>query len=270
MASRKGSNIINQTTKATYEAQGGVVTHGLSDKPSGANVTGMYPRGGLSARDPRDERMAEKMQFVAAGKAAGGVAGQTQLGQVVATDSDFDWLARKRETEAAANFDGWIGNNFHTNDVVKRKWLQEVYPEYYEAREQLMIDRAKFALRVNLLKLRGAANEKDLVLAWGLQTGRIKLDDGWDQIGYQPPGGFNATTQQARFKDGLFSVKRYLSQAELDANAGTGAGAGAGNPQNNPFGGANAKTATTFFGPTVPGNGRYPDFLTNVVKPYIN
>lgn len=38
--------------------------------------------------------------------------------------------------------------------------------EYYEARERLMIDRAKFALRVKLLKLRGPKNHKDLILQW--------------------------------------------------------------------------------------------------------
>lgn len=260
MASKKGSNIINQTTKATYDAEGGVVTHALSDTPSGANITGMYPRGGLSARDPRDERVAEKMQFVKAGKDAGSSGGQTAFGQVVATDSDFDWLAKKREAEAAANFDAWVGSNFHTNDVVKRKWLQEVHPEYYDAREQLLIDRAKFALRVHLLKLRGAANEKDLVLAWGLQTGRVKLDDGWDKIGYQP-NEFSAAEQQTRFKNGLFSVKRFLSDSERTQYA---------TAADNPFGGANAKPGTTFFGKAVDDNGRYPQFLNDVVKNYVN
>lgn len=260
MASRKGSRLISQTTDATYEAQGGVVTHALSDTANGGNITGTYPRGGLSTRDPRDERVAEKMQFVAAGKEAGGVAGQTKFGQVVATDADFEWLAKKRETEAAANFDAWVGSNFHTNDVVKRKWLQEVYPDYYEAREQLMIDRAKFALRVHLLKLRGVANEKDLVLAWGLQTGRIQLDDGWDKIGYTP--GFDATISQQRFKDGLFSVKRYLSDTDRTTNA---------TRTDNPFGGPNnAKVAQTFFGQSVSDDGRYPEFLEKVVKPFVN
>lgn len=259
MASNKGSRLISQATNATYEAQGGVVTHAISDKPNGANITGAYPRGGLSARDPRDERMAEKMQFVEAGKQAGGVGGQTKLGLVTATDSDFEWLAKKRETEAAANFDAWVGSNFHTNDVVKRKWLQEVYPDYYEAREQLMIDRAKFALRVHLLKLRGVANEKDLVLAWGLQTGRVKLDDGWDKIGYTP--GFDATVSQNRFKDGLFSVKRFLSDSERATNASR---------TDNPFGGQNAQPNNTFFGKSVDDNGRYPQFLTDVVQNYVN
>lgn len=265
MASAKGSRLISQTTNATYEAEGGVTTHGISGPPaSGGNITASYPRGGLTGRDPRDERVAEKMQFVQAGRTAGGVQGQTAFGQVVASDADFDWLAKKRETEAAANFDAWVGSNFHTNDVVKRKWLQEVYPDYYEAREQLMIDRAKFALRVHLLKLRGVANEKDLVLAWGLQTGRIKLDDGWDKIGYNT--AFNAATERARFADGLFSVKRFLSDSERAANAG----ATNGNPQQNPFGGPNAQVPTTFFGGTVPTTNRYPSFLSNVVQPYVN
>lgn len=159
-----GRSLIDQATEATAAAEGGIYTHDVAAAQSGAQTTGAFPRKGFSARSARDEITAEKMQMIAAN--AGGVAGQTPFGQVVASDADFKWLQKKRETEAYANLDAWIGKNFHTDDVTARKWLQEIWPDYYESREQLMIERAKFALRVKLLKLRGPKTEKDLVLQW--------------------------------------------------------------------------------------------------------
>ena len=176
MADAKGKKIVDETVRLNQEAESGVYTHAV-DQPyeSGGAMTSAFPRGGLQARDKRDELVSEKAQYLAKSQAAGRP-GMSPFGQVVATDRDFEWLRKKRETEAFANLDAWIGKNFHKADPATRRWLQETYPEYYESRERLMTDRAKLALRIQLLKLRGPKNEKDLMLQWALQTGRIKLD----------------------------------------------------------------------------------------------
>lgn len=262
MASR-GRAIVNETTKLTQDMESGIYTHGAPAN-LGNISTASYPRGGLQARDARDELISEKAQFM---KQAGGT-GMTPFGQVVATDRDFEWLRKKRETEAFANLDAWIGENFHKADPATRKWLQETYPEYYESRERLMVDRAKLALRIKLLKLRGPKNEKDLLLQWALQTGRIKLDRDWDRVGPSTDTGpYDAAEERKRYKDGLFSIRRYLGESEREDNASR---------SDNPFRpistdmsgfqGANFG----FPGETVPvGNSRYPSFLQNVVSPYL-
>jgi len=118
------SGILNATRQATKDAQSGIYTSGALPGPSPAQVTESFPRGGLGSQDPRDELMKEKMEFLRSSAAAGGGAGATPFGTVVATDEDFKWLQQKRDTEALANLDAWIGKNFHVGDVTTRKWLQ--------------------------------------------------------------------------------------------------------------------------------------------------
>jgi hypothetical protein len=208
----KMSQLISTAKHYTEQAQDGIMTHDIEEGSSSAQRTGAFPRGGLMNTSADDERMKEKLEFV---KRSGGT-GMTEFGQVYATDKDFEWLKKKRETEAFANLDAWIGKNFHTPSVSQRKWLQETFPEYYESRERLMVSRAKLALRINLLLLRGPKNHKDLVLQWGLATGRIKLDRNWNVVGaHEDAKGFNNAEEQKRFANGLFSPMRYLSDQRM-------------------------------------------------------
>lgn len=264
----KGSQLVNEVTQVTQEAEAGVFTHGQetttrADAP--AQKTSAYPRGGLQARDSRDEMVAMKSQFMDP------ATGVSKFGVVQATDSDFKWLQKKREAAEFANLDAWIGQNFHKADVAQRKWLQETYPEYYESRERLMVERAKLALRIKLLQLRGPKNEKDLILQWGLQTGRIKLDDGWDKIGMSMDAkldGAKLQAQQLRFRDGLFSIRRYKADDTRYSDAQTtfaDAGANPFRPSNE----AEAQKPSPFAGEVVPSSNRWPSFLTNVLTPYL-
>lgn len=199
----------------TRRAQGGQVTHEDPTSNNPAQSSYSYPRGGLSSTTPElDQRMRTRMELLNAD-------GSSRFGMVNATDADFEWLERKRKLEELANFDAWVGRNFHKGDVAARKWLQETMPEYYEAREQLAVERAKFALRVFLLKLRGPKNEKDLLLLWGLESGRIQLDEGWDRIGYHVnlKEGDSMAENQKRFAKNLFGPYRYLTQKQREENA---------------------------------------------------
>ena len=210
MASQ-GRKLVSKTTNMSEQLEAGMTTHAAPTLAANDAVpTGSFPRKGFEARDARDELMAEKMQFIDKRD------GMSPFGLVTASDADFRWMQKKRETEALANFDAWAGANFHSNDPALRKWHQEINPSYYEERERIMVERAKMALRIKLLKLRGPKTEEDLITIWGLQTGRIKLDADWDRVG--PFEGnaaqHNHTTQVERFKNGLFSFRRYLSLDE--------------------------------------------------------
>jgi hypothetical protein len=276
MSGKKGSKIVSFTKDVSEQAEAGLYTHAQVAEPGVAQAmsTGSFPRKGFEARDPRDELIAEKIQFTNA-------QGMTPFGQVTATDEDFKWLQKKRETEAYANLDKWIGKNFHKADLPTRKWLQETFPDYYESRERIMVERAKLALRIKLLKLRGAKNEEDLLMQWGLQTGRIKLDEDWDVIGpYKETGvAVDDAEQNARYKNGLFSFRRYVSETERQDNAALAPGAGIGHRgvqgSANPFfttdtGEAGFQNwASSFPGAMVPQTNRYPSFLRNVIQPQL-
>lgn len=259
------SRLLDAAKDYTRQAQSGIYTSASPSMQGAtpAQVTQAFPRGGLDHQDARDELMKEKMEFL---KSGGGM-GMTPFGQIQATDADFQWLQHKRDQEALANLDAWVGQNFHTGDVTTRKWLQEIHPEYYEVREKEIMDRAKFALRVKFLLLRGPKNEKDLILLWGLQTGQIELDRDWDKIGpSQTDTQFKIAQEQKRFKKGLFSPLRYKTDGERGLNQNTAYG--------NPFKPVNDSAAggqgalgggRPFMGGTVPvapgTGGRYPSFL---------
>lgn len=267
MAANAGRKIVDETVRLNQEAESGIYTHAVADPGQGGAMTSSFPRGGLQARDKRDEIISEKAQYMDAG-------GMTKFGQVVATDADFEWLRKKRETEAFANLDAWIGKNFHKADPATRRWLQETYPEYYESRERIMTDRAKLALRIQLLKLRGPKNEKDLMLQWALQTGRIKLDRDWDRIGPSSNDqNLPGDAEQKRYKDGLFSFRRFLADSERRANQDRSFDP---NGTPNPFKPNDAtaydqgQVSSPFPGYAVPDTrDRYPSFLTNVLQPYL-
>ena len=267
----KGSRIVSENVRTTKDAESGIYTH-KADASASAVATGSFPRGGLQARDPRDELVSEKAQMMDA------ATGMTKFGQVQATDADFKWLQKKREADQLANFDAWAGENFHKNDPATRKWHQEINPEYYESRERLMVDRAKLALRIKLMKLRGPKNEKDLMLWWALQTGRVQLDRDWDVIGPFSDDNqrkFDTTKEQERFKGGLFNIRRYPTKGERTA-AASGNSAykdDVGNPfqtANPGFGGSQTNPGSPFPGwePDV-GASRYPGFVQNSLAKFL-
>lgn len=257
-------NIARTVAQYDKAARSGIYTSGVAtDARVGGNMTQAYPRRGFEAFDPKDELMRAKMELVAQGNRTG----MTKFGIVTVSDEDMEWLMKKRDTEAKFNFDRWIGENFNTNDVVTRQWLQQTYPDYHDAREQAMVDRAKFALRVHLLMMRGPKNHKDLVLYWGLQQGLIKLERDWDKIG---AGTLNVdmADEQKRFKNGLMNPWRYKSDSERKANAKL---------PGNPFAPAGAQDAAATwsgkqggvpggFGTAVPDTGRYENFYDAVYQ----
>lgn len=262
MVQRAGMNIAKVVAGYDKAARSGIYTHNVADSARdprvGGNMTQSYPRRGFEAFDPKDEIMRVKMELVKNGQSSG----MTKFGLVTVTDEDMQWLMKKRDTEAKFNFDRWIGENFNTNDVVTRQWLQKTYPEYHDAREQAMIDRAKFALRVHLLMMRGPKNHKDLVLYWGLQQGLIKLDRDWDRIG---AGSKNVDlpTEQTRFKNGLLNPWRYKSDTERIENM---------TQKDNPFAPKDADLSGKQggvpggFGINVPDEDRYASFFDTVYK----
>lgn len=262
----KGARLVNEVAEVTRQAEAGVVTHEApedrADAP--AQTTAVYPRGGLDARSSRDEIIRQKQQLMEKDT------GFSPFGVVQATDEDFKWLQKKRETEEFANLDAWVGKNFHKADVATRKWLQETYPEYYESRERLMVERAKLALRIKLLQLRGPKNEKDLILQWGLQTGRIKLDEGWDRVGMEFKDGINQpdmAKQRERFRNGLFSIKRYQTDKSRIANAYDTFPNTAPNPfRTQDTGGGGVQIPTPFTGMDV-SDPTYSNYLKTVVTP---
>ncbi len=197
------------------QAEQGIFTHGIRTAANGAAVTSSFPRGGLESRDyKRDEILRMKHEML---KQAGGT-GQTPFGQVTLSDDDLQHLQQKQQAEIEADFDAWAGSNFHTDDPAMRRWFQQIYPRYYKLRDEQMINKAKFALRVNRLLEHGAQDEEDLLLQWGLTTGHIKLEKGWNVIGYNQRKP-TMEDEQKKFASRLMGQRRYKSDTERERAA---------------------------------------------------
>lgn len=251
------SRIINAAAAETRGLKSGVYTGAPGGTPSSGNVTASFPRGDLGAEDPRDELVRMKQEFLKGNNEA-----RTPFGVVQADEKDFQWLQRKRETEVQANFYQWVTQNFHTHDVTRRKWLQEVMPDFYDTLEKELVDRVKLATRIKLILMRGPKNEKDLVLIFALENGLVKLDRDWDRVGPsmdKPDQG----EEQKRFKANLLNPPRYQSDARR----------GKQQFENNPFKpkGATGGSAQefAFAGGGVAADSAYPDFLKNVLQKYL-
>lgn len=261
-----GSRLVSKAQKYTTDARAGIYTHDVDTPTTGGQMTASFPRGGLSAESKRDELVREKMQMMDP------ATGMSAFGMVQATDADFKYLQKKRETEEAAKLDAWIGKNFHTNDVALRKWLQEVYPDYYEVREREMVDHAKFALRVQLLLLRGPKTQEDLILMWGLQTGQIHLDRDWNVIGPSVTGPMDAqrgALEQKRFQYQLMSPWRYPTD-EMRKQTLRDYSATSPNPfSSNKTGGGGQQIPAPFSTGAAVNPKQYPNFLSGVLDPLI-
>lgn len=232
--SRGGQSLQQTFREATLAAAGGQTTHADPAPGPMAQSTLSYPRAGLASTTPEaDQRLRTKMQMMKKDS------GMTPFGQVMATDADFKLLDQKQKIAELANFDKWVGENFHKGDVVARQWLQEVHPGYYEAREKEIDDRAEFAKMVAKVKLRGPATYEELVLVYGLMEGKIKLEPGWNIIGYHDASITSAQDKQNRFSKHLMGPFRHMSKKEREDNARVGG---------NPFGGPGTNVQSDLFG----------------------
>lgn len=209
-------------TNASLSAQGGRTTHSQASVQANDRVgqkTASYPRAGLTSRTPmQDQEYAMRMELMKQGD------GMTPFGQMVATDKDFQYLEGKRRLAEEAQFDSWIGQNFHKGDVAARAWLQDTVPDYYAAREQEIDDRAEFAKMVAKVKLRGPRTTEEMTLVYGLTQGKIKLEKGWNVIGYVDydlPENADKTNERLRnrFTKGLLGPSRYPAEEDQKRRA---------------------------------------------------
>lgn len=210
--SQSGKAIGAKMDAYSRQARQGIFTSAPGGTKEGASVTSAFPRDGLGSEDyKRDEILRMKHEMLAEGKGLG----QTRLGQVQLSDDDILHLQKKQEAEVEADFDAWAGANFHTHDPATRRWFQQIYPRYYKIRDEKMINKAKFALRVNRLLEHGPQDEEDLLLQWGLTNGHIQLEPGWDVIGYHEDNP-KMDKQQDKFASRLMGQRRYKSDKERE------------------------------------------------------
>ena len=209
-------SLVDKKVRLNMIARRGIETHAQEpfNEALPGQQTSSYPRGGFGGPTKRDEYLRMKMQFV--NEYDGG--GASPFGTIVATDKDFEQILKKREAEEKANFDAWVGKNFHTNSVVDRAFLQQVYPQYYKARVAELEDKAKLAVQIAKIDLFGPQDEDDLETIYLLQSGQVELPKNWNVIGYHSDP-HDAAAEERKFRKQLWAPNRYVGTAERDLNA---------------------------------------------------
>lgn len=200
------ADIPGKAAQTEQELEEGVYTRIAPDDPKtvqGGAKAESFARDFKGARDPQDQLMMMKAQMVQQK--------DPYFGQVTASDSDFRWLAKKAKAAEEVDFDDWFGSNFHTNDLATRKFAQEINPGYYDARIENMAKRAKLALRIRAIQLRGPQSDEDLKLVYMFNRGLIELDANWDRIGPPHEGPVDPAKQQAAFRRQLFNLPDIFS-----------------------------------------------------------
>ena len=179
-AAAQGAKIQRKEDEVTNELKQGVTTHAAqaAAQATAGAPAGSFPRDFSAGTEEWDKITKLKQSMTTE-------PGRTPFGDLQFSDRDAYALLRKEDAAKAAAFDAWFGEKYNNSDLPTRQLAQELNPEYYAAREAKMAAKAKMALRIALIKLRGPKSEEDLQILFGLQTGDIRLEEGWDRIGYE-------------------------------------------------------------------------------------
>lgn len=153
-------------------------------------------------RDPKwTSEMVTKMQMQQEDNGGGGLGtGQTAFGELTVTDRDIRNYQAIQEQQESAAFDKWFGEKFNRADLPTRRLGEELNPEYFEEREKALVEKYDVKLRLDLIKLYGPRDEKDLMILFGLQNGLLREDLGAE----------NAADQDVRFYYGMGQLSRFL------------------------------------------------------------
>lgn len=128
-----------------------------------------FPTDELTDHDPRDRLMAEKL-------ALADKSGVTPFGRLIASDSDFDWLDRKRQKEDEANFQTWFAQNYDYMAPEQKAVARRLWPNFYEQRQKMLERNVKLQQKIAELKLHGPQSKEDLMLQYAIESGYIPAD----------------------------------------------------------------------------------------------
>lgn len=145
---------------------------------------------------------------------------QAQAGQnwqVPFEQSDAEYLMRKRDAQEKAEFDAWVTQKYDLTDPSQNLMLQNIAPELFQRREEIIDVNQNLVSAYAKLRLRGAKSLSDLELEWLIETGRLELPRGpiWDPLTWraQQRGTDDDVEWNAkRYRFGLFSPLLWLTE----------------------------------------------------------
>lgn len=151
---------------------------------------------------------------------AQGMAGQNW--NVPFTTEDAAYMLSKRDDQERALFDVWVDHKFDLTDPAQVRMLQEIAPELYRRKEEMIDTMQNIASRYAKLRLRGPRTLDDLFLEWQVETGRVELPMGpvwnpslWRKLQSGNLEGNRDKDQvwtSRRYQAGMFSPLRWMTK----------------------------------------------------------
>lgn len=182
-----------------------------TDDPRATNEFPIVP----VPKDPYDDTANIKAQYAAS------TAGTNWV--VPFDGSDAQYLMRKRDAEEKAEFDAWVMQKFDITDPAQNLMLQNIAPDLYQRREEVIESQQALVNAYAKARLRGAKNMSDLELEWLVETGRLQLPEGpiwnpteWRNAQHAQHKTTDTQTDEEwnaeRYRFGLFSPLLWLTK----------------------------------------------------------
>lgn len=223
----------------------------VADKKWGEAIGG---RGGDPERDnqfpvrinkanrERDDRLRLKAQYAAQRSKGEGL----DLGVPNLNDGDLRAFSDVEKQKQIINFDSWMSSYLNMSDPATAKLVDDIMPEYWEKRMEVIENQAELQKNIALIRLRGPQSKKDFMIVYMLQTGQLPIPQG---------AVFNPKSwaySDKNFTRGMLNPRRYMPQhiatrkedpigGIMDAAAGGYGNGFASNPALGNIGGLNAR-----------------------------
>lgn len=150
--------------------------------------------------DPRDEYFETKKQIVAAPQLF-------KLGtEVPITSKDIQYIQDQKTKEEKLLFDKWKWQAFQPGtDPIRIEYFEKIDPSWFAEREAEIDKILAFTEKLALLVLNGPQDEDDVILLYGISTGKVPIPD-WRAV---YPQQF-ITDRNATISQGYFNPTRYV------------------------------------------------------------
>lgn len=195
------------TTRIASNEWGDAIGGGKAD-PQRANE---FPVRINKANRNRDTRLRLKQQYQAQRREGG--AGSFDVGQALLNDGDLQALADVEKQKQMVSFESWLASYLNMADPATAKLVDEIMPEYWEKRMEVIENQAELQKNLALIRLRGPTSKKDFMVLYMLNTGQLPLPRG---SVFEPE---KWSYSNANMNRGMLNPRRYYPpQVKLNEN----------------------------------------------------
>ena len=142
------------------------------------------------------------------------------------TDSDAQYLLRQQAQVQNANYEKWLWQQYDVTNPAEAWIFQQIAPEQFEKRKQLILYQQNLATRYAMLRLYGVKTEEDLMLKYLVETRQVELPKGpvWAPKEWMAaqsgltPAEYDTKGKDAwakRYRAGMFSAMKYVNETQV-------------------------------------------------------